>query len=64
VVGERANWIPNARPQATLVEITEQMARWRSPIVLVEGEEGGVLGLVTANRVLELVLAGTGERPR
>jgi hypothetical protein len=64
VVGDRAAWIPNARAQATIVELTEHMVRWRTPIVLVEREQGGVLGVVTANRVLEMLLAGTGGRPR
>jgi CBS domain-containing protein len=56
VVDEAAGWIPSARPQATLVEVVELMARQRCPLVLVEKEEGGVLGVVTANRLIELLV--------
>lgn len=61
VVGETADRIPTARQRATVVELAELMVRRRCAIVLVEGEEGGTLGIVTANRLLELLAAAAEE---
>ncbi len=59
VVGEATDRIPTARPQATIVELAERMARQCCPPVLVEKDQGGPAGVVTANRLLELTVAAT-----
>lgn len=64
VVGEARDRVPMARPRATVVELAELMARWSCPLVVVEKEEGGTLGVVTANRLLELLVAAAGGAPR
>jgi CBS domain-containing protein len=56
VLGGATNRIPMVRSQATLVEIAEQMVLRSCPIVLVKGEDGGTLGIITANRLLGLLL--------
>jgi CBS-domain-containing membrane protein len=61
VVGEASSRIPMARPQATVVELAELMAERSSPLVVVAREQGGTLGVVTANRLLELLLDAAGE---
>lgn len=47
--------IPRVGPQATLVELAESMVRRKCPFALVERHEGGVLGVVTANRLLDVL---------
>lgn len=47
--------IPRVRATATVVELGAIMALRRSPFALVEREEGGMLGIVTANRLLGLL---------
>lgn len=65
VVGEVTERIPVVRADATLVELAEMMSRQRCPLVMVEQRETGVLGVVTAGRLLEvLVDAAVGETPR
>ncbi|MGN9913395.1 CBS domain-containing protein [Phytohabitans sp. LJ34] len=64
VVGEVAKRVPVARPQATVVELAELMARRNCSLVLVEGDDGGTLGVVSANRLLGVVAAATEDRSR
>ena len=61
VISGAAHRTPIARPQATAVELAELMARHRCPLVLVEKETGGILGIVTASRLLELLVAAAAE---
>lgn len=56
VVGEASARIPIARPQATVVELAELMADRCSPIIVVARAQGGTLGVVTANHLLELLV--------
>jgi CBS domain-containing protein len=56
VVARATTHVPVVRSQATVVEIAEQMVLRSCPIVLVEGEDGGTLGIVTANRLLLLLM--------
>ncbi|MEO3889645.1 CBS domain-containing protein [Nonomuraea sp. B5E05] len=54
--------IPVARPEATLVELVELMTRHGCPLILVEqADEGGSLGVITANRLLEKLAAAISE---
>jgi predicted transcriptional regulator len=48
--------VPAVRSRATVVEIAEQMVLRSCPIVLVTGDDGGTLGIVTANRLLGLLM--------
>lgn len=64
VVGETAGRVPVVRPEATVVEIAEMMARQCCPLAMVEREGGGTLGIVTANRLLEVLVAAVGDQPR
>lgn len=65
VVGEVEEQIPVVRADATLVELAETMSRQRCALVMVEQRETGVLGVVTAGRLLEvLVDAAMGETSR
>jgi CBS domain-containing protein len=48
--------VPMVRSEATVVEIAELMVLRSCPIVLVKGEDGGTLGVVTANRLLLLLM--------
>ncbi len=48
--------IPIARPQATVIEVAELMAERCSPLVVVAREQGGTLGVVTVNHLLELLV--------
>jgi CBS-domain-containing membrane protein len=57
VIGGPRTRAPTARPQATAVELAELMARHRCPLVLVENQAGGILGIVTASHLLELLVA-------
>ena len=56
VVGEASAGIPIARPEATLIELAELMAERCSPIVVVARAQGGTLGVVTVNHLLELLI--------
>ena len=56
VVAEASARIPMARPQATVIELAELMAERCSPLVVVAREQGGTLGVVTANHLLELLV--------
>jgi CBS domain containing-hemolysin-like protein len=64
VIGQAADRVPVARPGATVVELAELMARRSSTLVLVEKEDGGTLGVVTANGLLDVLVAAAEERPR
>lgn len=61
VIGEASARIPMARPQATTVELAELMADRFSPLVVVAREQGGTLGVVTANRLLARLVETVGE---
>jgi CBS-domain-containing membrane protein len=63
VLGEVAARIPVARPDATVVALAEVMARRCCPLVLIKAE-GDALGVVTANRLLEVLVAATGDASR
>lgn len=64
VVGDVTDRIPVVRADATLVELAETMSRQRCALVMVEQRETGTLGVVTAGRLLEvLVDAAVGETP-
>ncbi|MCT2584432.1 CBS domain-containing protein [Actinophytocola gossypii] len=57
VVAEVAGRVPVVRPEATVVELVELMTRSGCPLALV-GEAGGrPTGIVTANRLLDLMAA-------
>ncbi|WP_116103775.1 CBS domain-containing protein [Amycolatopsis thermalba] len=64
VIGEVAARIPVARPDATVVELAEMMARQSCPAVLVERSAGGAAGVVTASRLLELLVSAVEDRTR
>lgn len=64
LLGEAMNRVPVARPRATVVEVAELMVVWSCPLVVVEKEGGGTLGVVTANRLLDLFVTGAGEASR
>jgi CBS domain-containing protein len=65
VVGDVTERIPVVRSDATVVELAETMSRRRCALVMVEQRETGVLGVVTAGRLLEvLVDAAVGDTPR
>lgn len=55
--------VPVATPDATVVELAEAMVEWRCPLVLVRNQDGETLGMVTANRLLELLVAAVKEPP-
>lgn len=63
VLGKSAERVA-ARPQATVVELAELMARRNCSLVLVESDDGGTLGVVSANRLLGVVAAATEDRSR
>jgi CBS domain-containing protein len=56
--------IPRVEPRATAVEMAELMVRRQCPFALVEGEGGGILGIVTANRLLGLLATAAEGTPR
>lgn len=66
LVSELADRVPVARQEATVMELAEMMARRCCPVVLVEraDSDGGVLGVVTANGLLKVLLARAGEASR
>ena len=65
VIGEVSERIPVVRADATLVELAETMSRQRCALVMVEQRETGMLGVVTAGKLLEvLVDAAVGDTPR
>ncbi|KUO21812.1 CBS domain-containing protein [Streptomyces dysideae] len=55
--------IPKVEAQATAVEIAELMVRRQCPFALVEREGGGILGIVTANRLLGLLATAAQGAP-
>jgi CBS domain containing-hemolysin-like protein len=57
VVGECSARIPIVRPRATVIELAELMAERSCPLAVVARERGGTLGVVTANHLLELLVA-------
>lgn len=63
-VEEAATRTPVVRPSATAVELAEIMARQRCSLVLVDSEGDGPRGVVTANRLLDLLVAGAEGPPR
>ena len=63
VVGEAADRIPVAHARATLIELAELMVKWSCPLVVVAREHGGTLGVVSADHLLELLVAAAGEAP-
>ena len=65
VVGDVTERVPVVRADATPVELAETMSRLRCALVMVEQRGTGVLGVVTAARLLEvLVDTAVGETPR
>jgi CBS domain-containing protein len=64
VIGDIAGRIPVARRQATLVEVAEMMARLCCPVVLVERDADSMLGMVTANGLLKVLLAAVEDSPQ
>jgi CBS-domain-containing membrane protein len=56
VVGELSP-ARGVRPHATAVELAELMAERDCPIILVERDDAGALGIVTVNHLLELLVA-------
>lgn len=60
VLDEVADRVPVARPDATVVELAELMARRCCPVALIRGK-GATLGVVTANRLLTALLAAVGD---
>lgn len=58
VVGRAAERIPLARARATLVELAELMVQWSCPLVVVAHEDGVTLGVVSADRLLDLLVSG------
>jgi CBS domain-containing protein len=64
VIGQPADRVSVVRPQATVVELAELMARQCCPLVLVEREGGGILGIVTANRLLDAMVVAAQDRSR
>lgn len=55
--------IPKVGSQATAVEIAELMVRRQCPFALVERDGGGILGIVTANRLLGLLATAAEGAP-
>lgn len=54
--------IPVVRSEATVVEVAEMMAERGCPLVLVREKDGGILGIVTAQRLLDrMVVAAEGD---
>jgi CBS domain-containing protein len=58
VLAEVTFGVPVAAPDATVAELAEVMSRQRSALALVRAHGGTALGVVTANRVLEVLTAG------
>lgn len=58
VVTECAGSVPEARSEATLVELAELMSRRGCTLALVRSHGGGVSGVVTLHRLLEALVAG------
>ena len=56
VLGEASARVPIVRPRATLIELAELMVERRSPIAVVARAQGGTLGVVTVNHLLELLI--------
>ena len=56
VVAEASAHIPIVRPQATVMELAELMVERCSPIAVVARAQGGTLGVVTVNHLLELLV--------
>jgi CBS domain-containing protein len=63
LMGEVTDRVPVARPQATVAELAALMVRRRWPLVVVEREGGGTLGIVTIGRLLRLLAAAVEEAP-
>ena len=61
VIGRAADRIPLARARATLVELAELMVQWSCPLVVVAREDGATLGVVSADRLLDLLVSGAGD---
>lgn len=49
--------LPAVRPEATVMECAAVMARLRSPLLVVAGEDGAMRGAVVASTVLETLVA-------
>ncbi len=64
VLGDAAIQVPRARPRATVVEVAELMVQSRVPLVLVQKEGGGMLGVVTADHLLERLVAAIEDASR
>lgn len=58
VVTECTGSVPEARSEATLVELAELMSRRGCTLALVRSDGGGVSGVVTLHRLLEALVAG------
>lgn len=62
VVTETEGSVPEARAEATLVELAELMARRGCSLALVRSDAGRAYGVITVNRLLEVLAAGvTGD---
>ncbi|OBG40383.1 hypothetical protein A5672_14015 [Mycobacterium alsense] len=48
--------IPPAKADDTIIEVAALMARLRSPLVAVAGEDKALLGVITASRLLDAAL--------
>ena len=44
--------------RATLVELAELMVQWSCPLVVVAREDGATMGVVSADRLLDLLVSG------
>jgi CBS domain-containing protein len=58
VVTETEGGVPEARAEATLVELAELMGRRGCALALVRADTGGAHGVVTVHRLLEALAAG------
>lgn len=62
VVIETAGSVPEARAEATLVELAELMARRGCALAFVRSDTGEAFGVITVTRLLEVLMAGaTGD---
>lgn len=56
VIAEASAHIPIVRSQATVMELAELMVERCSPIAVVARAQGGTLGVVTVNHLLEMLV--------
>ena len=60
VLGEASARTPIVRARATVIELAELMVERRSPIAVVARAQGGTLGVVTVNHLLDLLIESAG----